>query len=365
MRRRSFATFATFSSMGAVVIVGLLLLPTPVAGQAATKAPTGTKATATKANAKTAASKTPWGDPDLQGVYSFSTLTPFQRPTVLKERVALTEAELAVQEERDADSRVAEDFKLPTGPIVDENVVGAYNNYWTLNEKGRRTGKTSLILDPEDGRIPELTPEGKKRREQLTAEAAARRIGPYALYNTWSDLPVYTQCIARPIPRIWQSYNHGVEILQTPGYVVIFYESMHNARLIPLDGRPHLPSTVRLWDGDSRGHWEGNTLVVDTTNFNDRGSIATSAATGRIRGIPQSEALHVIERFTPVDGNTIAYEVTIDDPKVYTKPWKAAIPLTRDSQYQIYEYACQEGNYAVPNELSGGRARDAAEQQPH
>ena len=178
----------------------MLLGPAPVAGQAATKAPTGTKATETKANAKTPASKTPWGDPDLQGVSSFSTLTPFQRPTVLKERVALTEAELAVQEEQDADSRVAEDFKLPTGPIVDENVVGAYNNYWTLNEKGRRTGKTSLILDPEDGRIPELTPEGKKRREQLTAEAAARRIGPYVLYNTWSDLPVYTQCIARPIP---------------------------------------------------------------------------------------------------------------------------------------------------------------------
>jgi hypothetical protein len=156
-------------------------------------------------------------------------------------------------------------------------------------------------------------------------------------------------------------YNNAYQIVQTPGFVVLRYEMIHEARVIPLDGRPHVGKDIRQWNGDPRGHWEGNTLVVDTTNFNDRGSIATSAATGRIRGIPQSEALHVIERFTRVDANTIDYEVTIDDPKVYTKPWKAAMPLTRDAQYQIFEYACQEGNYAVPNELSGGRARDAAE----
>jgi hypothetical protein len=360
MRRRSFATFATFSSTGAIAIVGILLCPAPVAGQAATKAPTGTKATVTKANAKTPASRTPWGDPDLQGVYSFSTLTPFQRPTVLKERVALTEAELAVQEEQDADSRVAEDFKLPTGPIVDENVVGAYNNYWTLNEKGRRTGKTSLILDPEDGRIPELTPEGKKRREQLTAEAAARRIGPYVLYNTWSDLPVYTQCIARPIPRIWQSYNHGVEILQTPGYVVIFYESMHNARLIPLDGRPHLPSNVHLWDGDSRGHFEGNTLVVDWTNFDSRQEWP------EYEGGARQGNVHIVERFTRVDAHTVNEVVTVDDPTTWTKPWTYVLPWRADEpNYQkpedLYEFACHEGNYRqMENALAGSRAIEAA-----
>ena len=140
--------------------------------------------------------------------------------------------------------------------------------------------------------------------------------------------------------------------------MVIRYEMIHEARIIPMDGRPHLSSHIRQWNGDPRGRWEGNTLVVDTTNFHDRGSIATSAATGRIRGIPHSEALHVVERFTPVDANTIEYEVTIDDPKVYTRPWKVAIPLTRDSNYQIYEYSCQEGNYALPNALSAGRARE-------
>jgi hypothetical protein len=115
---------------------------------------------------------------------------------------------------------------------------------------------------------------------------------------------------------------------------------------------------IRLWNGDPRGHWEGQTLVVETTNYNDRGSIATSAATGRIRGIPQSDALHVVERFTRVDAKTINYEVTIDDPKVYAKPWKVALPLNQDPNYQMYEYACHEGNYAIPNELSGGRAQD-------
>jgi len=139
---------------------------------------------------------------------------------------------------------------------------------------------------------------------------------------------------------------------------VIRYEMIHEARIIPMDGRPHLSPHIRQWNGDPRGHWEGNTLVVDTTNFHDRGSIATSAATGRIRGIPQSEALHVIERFTRMDAKTINYEVTIDDANVYAKPWKVAIPLNRDPEYRIYEYACHEGNYAIPNELSGGRAHD-------
>ena len=119
-----------------------------------------------------------------------------------------------------------------------------------------------------------------------------------------------------------------------------------------------MPSSVKLWDGDSRARWEGNTLVIDTTNYNDKGWIATSAATGRIKGIPQSESLHVVERFTRADKNTLNYEVTIDDPKMYTKPWKVAIPLTRETNYQIYEYACQEGNHAVENVLSGGRALD-------
>jgi hypothetical protein len=127
-----------------------------------------------------------------------------------------------------------------------------------------------------------------------------------------------------------------------------------------VNGSAHLPSNIRQWNGDSRGHWEGNTLVIDTTNYNGKGWIATSAATGRIKGIPQSEALHVVERFTRSDADTISYEVTIDDPNVYTKPWKVAIPLARDQSYQLYEYACHEGNQAVSNILNGGRAAEKA-----
>ncbi len=156
-------------------------------------------------------------------------------------------------------------------------------------------------------------------------------------------------------------YNNGYRFIQTPGYVVIVYEMIHNTRIIPLDGRPPLGAKIRQWDGDSRGRWDGNTLVVETTNYNDKGAIATSAATARIRGIPQSEALHVVERFTPVDANTIEYQVTVNDPNVYTKPWTVRMPLTRDSKYQMFEYACEEGNYATPNILAGGRAQERSQ----
>jgi len=133
---------------------------------------------------------------------------------------------------------------------------------------------------------------------------------------------------------------------------------IHEARMIPIDGRPHLGSSFRLWNGDSRGHWDGNTLVVDITGYNDKGTVATNVATQRVRAIPQSEQLHAVERFTRVDENTINYEVTIEDPKVFTSPWKVAMPLHREPDYQLFEYACHEGNRAVPNTLSAGRAKD-------
>jgi hypothetical protein len=153
-------------------------------------------------------------------------------------------------------------------------------------------------------------------------------------------------------------YNNAHQILQVPGYVIIASEMIHEARIIPLDGRPHLGASLRQWNGDSRGRWEGNTLVVVTTNFNDKGSIATSAATGRMRGVPQTSSMRVTERFTPVSADRIDYEVTIDDPKTYARPWKVALPLNRDPEYQIFEYSCHEGNYSIPNELTAGRERD-------
>jgi len=337
--------------MSAFVIAGVLFGATSAAGQTAAKpAPKP----AAKAPAKTAASKTPWGDPDLQGIYTFSTLTPLQRPNNVTGKVALTEAELAEQEERDAENRVSEDRPVRPGD------TGTYNNFWTSNEKGRRTGKVALIIDPEDGRIPELTPEAKKERDRLTAEAAARRVGTppyeYVLYKTWSDLPGYTQCTSRPMPRLAQAYNHGVEILQSPGYVVIFYESMHNARIIPLDRSPHLPDNIRLWDGDSRGHWEGNTLVVDWTNFDPR---------QEFQGAMQGN-VHVTERLTRVDANTVNEMVTIEDSTTWTKPWTYVLPWRADdSNYQkpedLYEYACHEGNYRqMENALAGSRVIEKA-----
>jgi len=154
-------------------------------------------------------------------------------------------------------------------------------------------------------------------------------------------------------------YNNAYQILQIPGYVVILYEMIHETRIIPIDGRPHLPASIRQWNGDPRGHWEGDTLVVDTTNYNGKGWIATSAAGARIKGIPQSTREHVVERFKRVDANTIDYRVTIDDPEVYAKTWQVSVPLTREQNYMIYEYACHEGNQAVENILRGGRAADA------
>ena len=244
----------------AAVIAVVALAAAPLAGQSSGKPAAVKPANVVK--------KTAWGDPDLQGVYTFSTLTPLQRPDALAAKGALTEAELAEQEERDAENRVAEDRPLAPGN------PGTYNNFWTSNEKGRRTGGSSLIIDPLDGRRPPLTPQAQKLRDQLTAEAAGRRVGTppfdHVIYRSWKDLPAYTQCLSRPMPRQNQAYNHGLQILQVPGYVVIHYESMHDVRFIPLDGRPHLPGNIRLWNGDSRGHWEGNTLVVDWTNFDPR-----------------------------------------------------------------------------------------------
>ena len=204
-----------------------------------------------------------------------------------------------------------------------------------------------MVVDPPNGRVP-LKPSAEARRDYDAAH----------ITDSWEHMSVWDRCITRGVPAgmFPAGYNNAYQIVQIPGYVVLLYEMIHEARVIPVDGRPHLPQSIRQWNGDSVGRWEGNTLVVDTTNYNGKGWIATSAATGRIKGIPQSPNLHVVERFTRVNTDTIQYEVTIDDPENYTQPWKVAIPLQRDPTYQIFEYACHEGNHAVENVLSGGRA---------
>jgi len=314
----------------------VILLALPLAAQ------TKTQTVRTQTVGTWTAPSTPDGQPDLQGVWSNPTITPFERPAEFAGKATLTEKEAAELEARAAKARV-------DGPPK-EGDPGSYNQAWfDSGTKVVSTRQTSLVVDPPDGRVP-LKPSAEAKRDYDLAHAS----------DSWEYMSVWDRCITRGVPAgmFPAGYNNSYQILQTPGYVVIFYEMIHETRIIPLDGRPHLPSSIRQWNGDSRGHWEGNTLVVDTTNYNGKGWIATSAATGRIKGIPQSEALHVVERFTRADRNTILYKVTINDPNVYTQPWTLAIPLSREENYKIYEYACHEGNHAIENVLGAGRAAE-------
>jgi hypothetical protein len=215
-----------------------------------------------------------------------------------------------------------------------------------------KNSRAWMVVDPPDGRIPPATAASRQRN---AARAEARKGRGEA--DSWEDRSYFDRCISRGVPGSMMPaiYGNSYDITQSPDAVSIRYEMIHEARIIPIDGRPHLPEQVRLWNGDPRGRWEGNTLVVDTTNYNNKGWISTSAAGGRIKGIPQTESLHVVERFIPVDKNTIHYEATIDDPKMFTRPWTVSIPLHRDPSYQIYEYACHEGNRSVGNILRDAR----------
>ena len=286
---------------------------------------------------------TPDGQPDLHGIWTNATITPFERPAALLGKAFLNEAE-AQAFERQAATRREEDGPPSAGD------VGSYNQFWfDSGERVVSTRRTSLVIDPPDGRVP------------LRAEAEAAR--DYAIAHegdSYEFMSVWNRCITRGVPggMFPAGYNNAYEIVQSRGYVVIHYEMIHEARIIPLDGRPHLPAQVRLWNGDPRGHWDGSTLVVDTTNYNNKGWIATQAAAGRIKGIPQTESLHVVERFTPVDANTIDYQATIDDPKMFTRPWTVSVPLHRNPAYRLYEYACHEGNRAVEGVLRGARAEE-------
>ena len=267
--------------------------------------------------------RTPDGQPDLQGTWVNFDSTPFEAP---------------------ADA--------PPPPVAAAPSPGINPPaHWAEHDSPQSQRRRSMVVEPADGRVP-VRPWAEAQRDFDLAH-----LGDSYVHET-----PWVRCITRGVPAgmFPAGYNNAYQIIQIPGHVVIAYEMIHETRIIPIDGRPHLGSAIRQWNGDPRGHFEGTTLVVDTTNYNDKGSIATSAATGRIRGIPQSDALHIVERFTPVDANTMRYEVTVEDPKVYTKPWKVALPLNRDSNYQFFEYACHEGNVAMAAELSGGRAQERA-----
>ena len=285
--------------------------------------------------------RTPDGQPDLQGIWNNGTVTPMERPAELAGKDIFTPQEARAWEKQVVD-RVNRDQRAP-GSVQD--VARAYNDvWWDSGTTVVRTLRTSMVIDPPDGKIPPLTPLALKAVEERRS-----RMGRPA--ETAHDRPLAEQCLQFPTsgpPMTPYVYNNNFRIVQTKDAVAINIELLHDVRVIPLDGRRHLPSNVRLWFGDSTGHWDGNTLVVDTTNFTNKTSFRGS-----------DENLHVIERFTRIDPDTIVYRFTIDDPTAFTRTWTAELTMAR-TPGPIYEYACHEGNYGMMNLLKGARADEKA-----
>ena len=277
------------------------------------------------------APRTPWGDPDLQGLWSYASLTPLQRPADLSNREFFTPEEAATR-------NAATNIDRPPQP----GSVGNYNALWFDRGTIDPSLRTSLIVDPPDGRLP-LTPETQAR---LASEREYRDSHPA---DSWLDRSPWDRCITyHGVPPVSTGYNNTYHIVQSPGYVAILVENIHDIRLIPLDGRPQLDPSIRQWNGDSRGHWEGDTLVVETTNY---------SAQTRLR-FPSSPKTTAVERFTRINAGLIDYQFTVEDPSVYTSAWTAVRPMPRIPDYRIYEYSCHEGNYAMSNILTGERQRE-------
>jgi hypothetical protein len=304
--------------------------------------------------------RTPWGDPDLQGKWPSTGMmgVPLERPVSLGDKAQLTDDELAArtaQAQRQA-AQDEEEFVAPRSiPTAEALLTGAGSGppgHW--GERGKPTRQTSLVVDPPNGRIPPMTPEGERRTATIPASRYYDNSGA-GVFNGPDDLSVYDRCITRGLigSMVAVGYNAGNEIVQGPGWVAIRNEMIHETRLIPLDGRKHLPPAIRTYMGNSIGHWDGATLVVDTTNFNGRTGIGANG-----RAIYHSDALHVVEHLTRVDADTMRYDAVIDDPKTWARSFTIAFPLLRDPGYGMFEYACHEGNYGLRNILSAARAAD-------
>ena len=303
--------------------------------------------------AKTSSSplRTVDGQPDLQGVWDFSTVTPMERPVRLGGKAFFQNEQEGAQFEKEEAQFQNRDLIDPEkgGAIYPAGGVVPYNEFWY--ERGTKvigSRRTSLIIDPPNGRLPEMTPEGKRLAEARAKEGMEDQLGR-GKADSWEDRPLGERCImgfnAGP-PIMPSAYNNNLQIFQQPGTVVILTEMVHDVRIIPLKGQPHLPSSVRQWKGDSRGRWEGSTLVIDTTNFNRETSLPGS-----------TRSMHLIERLTRVDDNTLLYEFTVNDPETWTRPWTAQVPM-RKSGERVYEYACHEGNHAMVGMLAGARAAE-------
>ena len=329
------------------------------------------------ASGQTSASKTftpprtPWGDPDLQGVWPGTEMVgvPLQRQQQFGSRNVLTDEEFQarVKQARQTDEDALADFDLTTADTRNAGAVGSATSpppHWL--ERGKPSRQASLIVDPPDGRQPTQAPEAQKRAAE--AQAARKGRGPA---DSYTDRSLYDRCVTRGVlgsilPVI---YNNGNEIVQAPGVVAIRNEMIHETRIVWLDpstssgspraesrgdGRPHLTPSIKGYMGDSRGFWDGNTLVVETTNLDGRNGVGGNG------GGTTSDRIKLTERFTMLDANTLQYEVTIDDPGTWARPWTIAFPWKRDQRYGMFEYACHEGNYAMKNILTGARADDRA-----
>ena len=285
--------------------------------------------------------RTPDGRPDLQGVWDFRTITPMERPKDLADKPVLTAAEVAeweLKNRRNQDNREKTPGRVVNGQQSNADVERAYNDFWwDFGTNAVQTRRTSLVIDPPDGRIPALTAAAQKRAEERRQLRERPAHGP-------EDRGVGERCIlgfnAGP-PMLPSAYNNNVQIVQTPGYVVLHNEMVHNARIVPVDGRQ--PVGVPQWNGNSRGRWEGDTLVIETKGFLAETAFQNS-----------SDTLQLTERFTRVDKDTLIYEFTVNDPQTWTKPWTAQVPMVRTDDL-MYEYACHEANYGMTNLLKGAR----------
>jgi hypothetical protein len=356
----------------AVIVMGLA--EAPMAGQAPAPA-------AGKAAPKYKAPRTSWGHPDLQGIWNNTVATSLERPRRFANKQYLTDEELAAYTQERQGSREDRDSrKQQEGSVTD--LTRAYNALWfPVPEAPIR--RTSLVSDPPDGKMPPLLPEAVKRAEIAAAAIGATGStasplgraegvedgteggvdGRGGRADNPEDRDLGDRCITDSLPRLPGGYNNHMQIVQSADYVQIFIEMRPHARIIPLDGRPHLPKSIRQWYGDSRGHWEGETLVVDTTNFSENSNFKGAA-----------ENLHLVERFTRTDANTISYEATMTDPTTWARPWTIEFPLRLLNSMvggidgvevpRMFEYACQEGNYAMENLLRGQRAIEKRSVKP-
>ena len=336
-----------WSAVGIVLAAAAFAIPVPVEAQE------------TAAESWTVP-RTADGQPDLQGVWANNTATPLERPEVLGDKATLTDEELARLQERysrlfaSGESDAAFADSVFVAALSDQEsfssrdtTTGNYNQFW-LVDRDFADNRTSLVVDPPDGRLPPLTEDARRLVDARSAHLADNPA------SSWTDRRLQERCITFGMPNLFAGYNSYYQIIQTPGHVVFLHEMIHDARIVPLDGPPHVDDAIRQWHGDARGYWDGDALVVETRNFS-RQADSPAALYTRVRG--SAEQLRLVERFTRVGPDTLRHELTVEDPGTYTASWTAMIPLARKDEL-LFEYACHEGNIGMEGILAGHRAEE-------